>query len=367
MPDRQLLLTPPEPGAHRLYELLHGAARGYKVFMALLAVTEAGLFDQPREPRTVGQWAELLGSRTELLAPVCELLAENGILDRDDDRYAPAPWAASLLHDEDPLCQRPVLENVAETCALWSRLPKALGQEPLDPWREGLFGGWFLPALAAESLVGEAQRSAKLVAAIPGFDQVRNMVDLGGGHALYSLALCARCPGLHAEVMDLESAREHAESWIDRLGPACADGSEVRFTPANIFADSLGHDRDAVLLFYNPGGKNPELLERIYACLRPGGLFVSKHAFYARDEGSKDALSDVEWNMTAFPGVRKGPHVYSFAGDLCQEDYFDLLRQRFEVLAEYGPEDFASPDLGKFGDRLDSRLVVCRKPLEQQA
>jgi len=364
MSNRCLLLDPPDSAPTALYDLLRRSARGYKTVLALRAVLRAGMFDLADRPRSVAEWARALNLEERILSPVCELLAEAGVLERREPGYCPAPWTRTWLAQDGPLCQEAVVENVVETCGLWGELERALRRGPLDPWKEGLFGGSFLPALGAESLVGEAQRSAALVAQTPGFDQVRDLADLGGGHGLYSLALCARCPELHAEVLDLPGAKAQAEAWTARFASYVQDGNggtRVRFTPTDIFADPLGEERDAVLLFYNPGGKNPHLLERIHDCLRPGGLFVSKHAFYRREEGSKDPLSDVEWNMTAFPGVEKGPHVYWFAEDLCREEYMERLDRGFEVLAEYEADAFASPDLGKFGDRLDSRMIICRK------
>jgi spermidine synthase len=37
-----------------------------------------------------------------------------------------------------------------------------------------------------------------------------------------------------------------------------------------------------VIFSYNPGGKNERILEKIHRCLKPGGLFVTKHAFYRK-------------------------------------------------------------------------------------
>ncbi|MGE4551485.1 MAG: methyltransferase, partial [Desulfovibrionaceae bacterium] len=229
---------------------------------------------------------------------------------------------------------------------------------PLNPVAEGLFGGAFLPALAAEALSGEARRTADRLLETPGFDAVDDVLDLGGGHALYALALAARLPGLRAEVLDLPSARPLAEGHIRRFGGG--DG-RVRFRAGDIFHADLGRGRQAVLLFYSPGGKRPDLLERIHACLAPGGFFVSKHAFYAADEGRKDPLLDLEWRLSAFPGTAKGPRVYEFQGDLDRDAYRAELAARFDIVAEHEAPAFAAPDLGKFGDRLDSRLIIARK------
>ena len=345
----------PAVAPDRLYALLEHTVRGAKAFLALKAALDKGLFSFLEEPKSMEQLAEALKVEPHLLEPLCALLAQAGFLEVRDGQWS-LPEDVRFYLSDGPFSHKPVVENLAETIALWGRMGQVLDTGPLDPFREGLFGGAFLPALAAETLAGECQRTADLLARVEGMDQVRDLADLGGGHGLYALALCARLPELHAEILDRPMARPLAEQNIERFG-----NGRTRFTEADIFRDSLGADRDAALLFYNPGGKNAALLDRIHACLRPGGIFASKHAFYSRNEGGKDPLNDLEWNLAVFPGVAKGPHVYRFRGDLDFEDYLALLEERFEVLADHGPEDFASPDLGKFGDRLDSRLIIARK------
>ena len=101
--------------------------------------------------------------------------------------------------------------------------------------------------------------------------------------------------------------------------------------------------------------------EKIHRCLNPGGLFVTKNAFYRQEEGSKSVLLDAEWHLTAFSGVEKGRNVYAFHGDLSWEAYMERLRQRSVVDEIIDAKDYATPPLAKFGDRLDSKIIICRK------
>lgn len=357
MKNNKLLLTPPTPSPDRLYSLLGGCARGAKTFLAIHTALNKGVFTQLATPLSTQQLAEKLQLDLGVLQALCALLHEAGMLALNENgAWAVPDDVKTFFVDKGPLNQRSVVDNLSETLALWGKLDDILESGPVNPFHTGLFGGAFLPALAAEALSGEAQRSAALLAAIPEMAQARDIVDLGGGHGLYALAACARLPHLKAEILDRESAAKVAQTNIEHFG----DG-RTSFRVADIFHDSLGNDRDAALLFYNPGGKNAALLDRIHGCLKPGGIFATKHAFYSRGEGGKDALNDLEWNLTAFPGVSKGPNVYRFLDDMDFEDYMDLFEKRFEILADHGPEDFAAPDLGKFGDRLDSRLIIARK------
>ncbi len=354
--EKGLLLNTPTPTPDRLYALLRDSVRGAKIFQAVRAALDKEIFDRLANPMSTERLAAELDIPVHILTPLCALLHQAGFLDLNRGIWSLPDDVRAFLVDNGPGNHRGVVANLAETVSLWNNLDEVLESGPLDPFRKGLFGGAFLSALSAETLAGEAQRTAALLARIPGMENARDVVDLGGGHGLYALALCARLPGLHAEIMDQEPARGVAQANLDAFG----DG-RTRFTVADIFRDPLGNERDAALLFYNPGGKRADMLERIHDCLKPGGIFATKHAFYSRDEGGKDPLNDLEWNLTVFPGVAKGPNVYRFRDDLDFEDYMALVEERFDILADHGPEDFAVPDLGKFGDRLDSRLIVARK------
>ena len=91
------------------------------------------------------------------------------------------------------------------------------------------------------------------------------------------------------------------------------------------------------------------------------GLFINKHAFYHKEECSKDPLLDIEWNLLAFSGVKKGKKIYSFKGDLTFEDYIKLLRKHFSIIKIIDTPHFAGYPLSKLGDTLDSKIIVAKK------
>jgi len=45
----------------------------------------------------------------------------------------------------------------------------------------------------------------------------RDMLDIGGSHGYYSVALCRRHPGLRAVILDLSEAVKHAEPILARV------------------------------------------------------------------------------------------------------------------------------------------------------
>lgn len=102
----------------------------------------------------------------------------------------------------------------------------------------------------------------------------RRLLDIGGGHAMYSIALCRKYPQLSAVVFDSPQAltvgRESiaAEGMSDRI--AAQNG--------NFLSDDLGAGYDAALLFNIAHGLGPEanlaLLRQVRAALNPGGQLI---------------------------------------------------------------------------------------------
>ncbi|HMN29834.1 MAG TPA: methyltransferase, partial [Caldilineaceae bacterium] len=99
----------------------------------------------------------------------------------------------------------------------------------------------------------------------------RRLLDVGGGHALYSVAFCHKYPQLSAVILDGPQALATGRATI------AAEGLTGRITtqPGNFVTDALGEGYDAILLFNIVHGFTPEgnlaLLRKVRQALTPGG------------------------------------------------------------------------------------------------
>jgi predicted O-methyltransferase YrrM len=101
------------------------------------------------------------------------------------------------------------------------------------------------------------------------------MLDIGGSHAYYSVAICRRHPGLRAVILDLPEAVKHAASILLREGM----GDRVKHRAGNALTDDLGTQAwDLVfianLVHHFDEKANRDLVRRIARTLRPGGILV---------------------------------------------------------------------------------------------
>ena len=344
--------TTPEP----LYHFWEQTARGYKQFCVLAAAVRLRLFDHLGQARQPADLARQLGLDPQLTADLCEMLVDMQLLTRHAEGVSTTAVSQTYLCSDSAWFQEEVIKNILSGFSLWQQLDQICIEGPVRVDEADFFENNLIDSLAAEIITGELQQTISAIVRQPEFATARKALDLGGGHGLYAMALARQKQDLEAVVFDFKPVEKDFQRYRSRF-----NGNGVRFVAGNLFADDFGNGFDLVLFSYNPGGKNEGILEKIHRCLNPGGLFVTKHALYRQGEGAKSTLLDIEWQLTAFRGAAKDHHVYAFDQDLSEEAYMKRLQQDFEVVETIAAKDFATPPLAKFGDRLDSKIIISRK------
>ena len=111
------------------------------------------------------------------------------------------------------------------------------------------------------------------------------MVDIGGGHGAYAVALARRNPTLEAVVFDLRPVVEVAPAIV----PLDDLAGRVLFRAGDFKIDDLGGGFDLALLFGVLVSETPAdavaLLRKVHAALVPGGM-VAIRGFYLNPDRS---------------------------------------------------------------------------------
>lgn len=312
-----------------------GILEGYQRYQALLAALDLGLFEYlDREGGgNRNEIAEGIGINGLFARDFLNVLVEAGLLVLDGEHYHNATAATGFLLPQGPFFQGDVVRNVARHTS-WNDLAAALARQ--DP-AQGKAGtgpsAAFITALGQNALRGELQTVTRAIASWKSFHKARRLLDVGGGHGLYAIALCQANPDLRAVVLEqagvVDTTRRHIAAY----------GLEDRITVevGDIRAESLGSGHDIVLishLLYKFRKNLAPIFKSVSASLAPGGLFVSNHWFCA-------AGCTVE--ARAVQALSKA--LQSFGHPLCREEEFDRLfaENGFNVvtttsaLASFGP------------------------------
>jgi SAM-dependent methyltransferase len=238
-----------------------------------------GILDQLRSgPKTAAELAAATGLQPAGVALVLDALHCLGYVRSRAGRYQNTRITRELL------LTLPVGIPYFEQVALrdWDHLEAQLrdggGVRPVfldKDWR--VFNGGHL-ALARMN-IREVVRRVRLPRT------AHRLLDLGGGHGLYSVEFCRRYPRLQATLFEVPPMEKYAQRLIADYELT----DRVRFRAGDFLVDDL-EPADVILLFNvihsKSEAENRQVLKRAADSLRPGGLLVLLDQFPVRKLGN---------------------------------------------------------------------------------
>jgi hypothetical protein len=205
-----------------------------------------------------------------------ETLKSLGYVEGSGDSYTNSAITSKWLVRSSGMDLSPGFRYWAAIMPLLDNLEDSLrtGSPPLNmyDWLAGqpqvskYFQEYLVPL--AKFALGEVTGRLKIP---PG---AKRLLDIGGGHAVYSIALCRQHLSLSATVFDSANALESGRKNILEAGLDQA----IQVQEGNFLKDNLGRDYDLALLFNICHGLSEEqnivLLEKVANALNPGGSAV---------------------------------------------------------------------------------------------
>ena len=304
MPDETPLFNPPPVDCEAVFSIL----RGYEQYRLLTAAVDLGVFAELRQPTTAQDLAARLSTDPALTTRMLNCLVALGLARKDGETYANAPLAATYLDPDSPFAMPNLIGLIRKSEALWDTVADRLKGTMANQGGkvEAVFDGSFTLAMAEGALRGGLQRTVRELSGRPEFQRARSLLDLGGGHGLYSLAFAKANPALQVTLFDLPPVVEVARRFIKRF--QAADRVAVR--TGNFLTDEIGSGYDIVFAsdaLYRPPDQLEPLLGKIKAALNPGGTLVTKHWAMAPDRTGP--TTTVLWEFRLALGGH-GLHVY---------------------------------------------------------
>lgn len=358
------LMQKPEADSDRLFKLLDSSVQGLRECRLIATAFEIGVFEALKIPLSAGALAEKLGCDRVLMPHFCEALHNLCLLDRFEEGiheeknrsedetlengakngsavYMISELSATYLLESSPFSQQHYLTERLRNIELWARLPQIMRKGP-EIFEKGPFFGEVIQCMAENARCGMLQETVQVVMENVDFGNVKKMLDLGGGHGLYTISFAKLNENLQAFVFDLPTVTEKTKQFIEKYG-----ASNVDVIPGDFFKDEIGSGYDLIFSSFNPGGKVPSLLPKIAEALNPGGIFVTRQV---PDEKMKSSpLLSLDWNLWTFEDIKKGESGYSFENSVPFSEYI-------EMLGNYGLEVFHVLDM-----KDASRIVFSRK------
>ncbi|HEX6129685.1 MAG TPA: class I SAM-dependent methyltransferase [Candidatus Limnocylindria bacterium] len=242
---------------------------------AVVLATELGIWDRiGHGSADADQLAGAAGTDPSATRKLLDLLVTMRYLERVEGGYRNARHVRRwLLADAPSSVRDAILMKRLEWRWIDGMDDYLRSGRPLDVHRTMTAEDW---GLYQRGMRAQANAAAPLVArSVPVPKGATTMLDIGGSHGYFSVALCRRHPGLTATVLDLPEAVEHAAPLLAREEM----GDRVQLRAGDALADDLGEaEYDLVFMFslvhHFDDATNRRLVASAARALRPGGVMV---------------------------------------------------------------------------------------------
>ena len=341
----------PDVSLEKLQNMIENSIRGFKMFNILKTSIEIGIFDILSNPMSCKELSGKLGIEPILVHYLLEILVKTGLVEKKGDLYGDTQLSNVYLNSESNYKRIKCILSLQDSLDLWNNLDNTLKGKIAR--KDEVFFTPIIQVMAEDCLSGELQDTVEFIADYDEFKLSKTLLDLAGGHGMYSIALSEVNPYLQCYVFDLPGVLNETQKFIEKYN------SRVKTIPGNFYTDDFGGKYDIIFSSYNPGGKNPEIAKKVYNSLNLNGLFINKQYFPQEvDESLGDLLDNMEWNFTKFEKSRKKNEKYSFAGDLSLKKYLKFLENLgFSIKRVYPINHFSN----SFGSKSEDTIIIAKK------
>jgi 2-polyprenyl-3-methyl-5-hydroxy-6-metoxy-1,4-benzoquinol methylase len=292
---------------------------GAGIARALVVACDHGVFDAlSAQPLTMEALTESLHCSQQGLQILLQLLVSAGYVQKRQGRYANSRIARRWLCSDSPLNIAPYIIHSPDIVAIWDHLPEVVreGKQVMRmPYEDS--GRPEAQAALARHYAGLASLAMvlgrELVLRVRLPENARQLLDVGGSHAAYSVLFCRKYPNIHATIIDMQEGIEAGKRTALQTGLS----EHLSFVRADIVRDNFTNDLgsyDVALYFHIAHLLSPvlnaELLAKVAKTLRPGGMLI--FVDQVTDQAHRSHLTSLMVQLMALTMATVGGTCYPF-------------------------------------------------------
>ena len=318
------MTNPPTPPIDLDSEQVNELARCFWYSAILRAGIKLGAFDLlENNGLTSDEVAQQLEASPRYIHAFLDACVVLDLIEKQEDKYTNAPLASRFLVKGEQAYVGDHALHHTNTWALWGHLDEIIktGESQL-PFETGYVDA---PTYWTNYIMGQHNRAASGQA----YHLVENvdlrgrhkLLDLGGGAASYTIALCSANPHLHAVVVDREEPLSIARPLVEEHNLQ----DQITLLEGNFFETDLGTGYDVVLISGVVLIKSEEDCRRLFKLahdlLLPGSMIIVQDYMQIDQSPERIKLDTLEnmYVMVAFdPGAqdRGGEQVVSWLQEI---------------------------------------------------
>lgn len=306
-----------QPHTELVPERINEISREFWNSAVLRAGIKLGVFPLlENQARSAADVAQQLDANPRFVEAFLEACVALQLLQKTDGQYANSELASAFLMPEKLDYVGNLVLHITNYWHTWGNLDTLIREGRTElPFQNGYTDAatyWtdYMEGQHNRATAGQGQNLAASV----DLAGRRTMLDLGGGAASYSMALCAANPQLHSTVID-------APEPLAVAGPLVAEQNlqdRITLQEGDFHTVDLGSDSDVILISGVVLIKSEDdcrrLFRRAYDALLPGGLVIVQD-FMRIDHSAKRRFLDTMMDMYVVVGFDPG------AGDRYGDEY----------------------------------------------
>ncbi|MCS3901950.1 methyltransferase [Methanococcus voltae] len=354
------VMETPKIEPEQIENLFEDAYLGLRKFFLLSFCLKYNVFELLDTQKTFNEievWYEKQGFQPNknLLLNMLDALVQFGLIkvyhesySSDDIFYKATELSKTYLNPNSEFSKINSLApfyTYGERANRWINLDETLKAGELKT-EEGAFFPDIIKRMAIDCRAGELQLTINYLKHFEEVKSAKSILDVAGGHGLYGIALSYLNEDSKCKVFDLPEVCEETKKYIEEYGSDRVSTVSGNFFTDN-FVDTLDSNNsegyDLIFSSYNPGGKNPAVIDKICEATALNGIFANKQAFpetIDKKYAVKKAFEGIDWNMFSFTGTKKEKICYTFENSLTLDGYTNHLEKKgFKILGIFALED----------------------------
>lgn len=302
-------------------------ANGFKNAQILFAALRLGLFESIGQGTfSLAELNQRLETDLRGLRILCDALCGAGFLEKSEGKYRNSEAALDVLLPDSPNSKAALLLHCACMYDTWGRLSEIVKLGGPAPDKDVDSHSTRNEPAFARAMADIARLSAVETAKALPLQDVKRLLDLGGGPGLYAIECAKTNSELRAVVFDTENTLTVTQENIAKAG---VEG-RVTTQAGDALNDDLGDRYDLVILsnFLHifSAEQNQKTLQRCAAALNPGGYVAIKDFLLNEDRTGPEWMAQFAVNML----------VHTDGGDCyTRSEYLSWLNAAgFELVSE---------------------------------
>ncbi len=278
--------------------------QGFRPSRIILSAVELDIFTAIGDGATAADVAEKLKLNPRATETLLNALTALELLDKKGGIFCNTPVTSRFLTASSKDYSRDSLMHTVHLWDRWSTLTAAVREGTSVVFQEQAER----PAQATEAFIAAMHKNAGLrapmVVRMLNLDDVKRVLDVGGGSGAYSIALARAKADIQAEVLDLPTVTPLTNEYIRAAGLS----DRISTRNGDMRTDDLGSGYDMVLLsaicHMNSPEENEKLFAKCLAALNSGGQIVMQDFVLTSDKTSPQTGALFAINMLV--GTRSG-------------------------------------------------------------